>query len=188
MRLLTLLLTVTLITGCGWHLRGVMPLPEEFKVLALQSQAGNSFDRQLKLQLEFNGVTIASTAGETTAVLKIDPVEIEKRTLSVNSSGQIAEYELNARLCARLQRAATDDEIPLELRSRRMLTNDINNVVGTASAEAQQRAEIEKELVRKLLRKLQAIESNGATLPDSAAGTEPDTAAGTEPDSAGSAQ
>lgn len=162
MRHLIIILSLTLITSCGWHLRGVMPIPEQFKVLYLQSQAGNSFNRQLKLQLEFNGVTLASTAEDTMAVLQIDPLEIDKRTLSVASTGQVAEYELNGRLTARLLRAATDEEHLIELKARRLLTNDINNVVGTSSGEAQQKADMERELVRKLLRQLQAIENQGS--------------------------
>ncbi|WP_430460044.1 LPS assembly lipoprotein LptE [Thalassolituus sp. LLYu03] len=162
--MLTLLLTLTLLSGCGWHLRGVMPIPEQFKVLYLQSQAGNSFDRKLKLQLEFNGVTLTTAAEDGIAVLQIDTVQIEKRTLSVNSNGQVGEYELNGRLTARLLRAASDEEFPLELKARRLLTNDVNNVVGTASAEAQQRSDMESELVRKLLRQLQAIETQGKSL------------------------
>ena len=162
MRHLILACTLILLTACGWHLRGVMPVPEQFKVLYLQSQAGKSFDRQLKLQLEFNGVTLASSAEDTMAVLQIDPIEIDKRTLSVASTGQVAEYELNGRLTARLLRAATDEEHLIELKSRRLLTNDINNVVGTSSGEAQQKADMERELVRKLLRQLQALENAGA--------------------------
>ena len=84
-------------------------------------------------------------------------MDIEKRTLSVSSTGQIAEYELNARLNARVISVADGNETALEFKARRRLTNDVDNVVGTASAEREQRADIEKELVRKLLRRLQAL-------------------------------
>ena len=157
MRHLIFVLSLTLITSCGWHLRGVMPLPDSYQVLNLQSQAGNSFNQQLTLQLEFNGATLTSTTEDAQAILSIDPVDIEKRTLSVSSTGQIAEYELNARLNARVISVADGNETALEFKARRRLTNDVDNVVGTASAEREQRADIEKELVRKLLRRLQAL-------------------------------
>ena len=160
MRLLSLLFALTLFSGCGWHLRGVMPLPPEYQVLYLQSQASASINQQLKLQLEFNGALLTERAEDAPAILKVDPVSIERRTLSVSSSGQVAEYELNGRLTATLINTGHDREIPLELKAHRILTNDENNVTGTASAEKLQRTEIERELVRKLLRRLQALDNN----------------------------
>lgn len=157
MRHLIFVLSLTLITSCGWHLRGVMPLPDSYQVLNLQSKASDSFNQQLTLQLEFNGATLSITAEDAQAILSIDPVDIEKRTLSVSSTGQIAEYELNARLSARVISVTDGNETALEFKARRRLTNDVDNVVGTASAEREQRADIEKELVRKLLRRLQAL-------------------------------
>ena len=157
MRIVAWILTVTLLAGCGWHLRGVMPLPAEYRVLHLQSQAGNSFDQQLRLQLQFNDVVLTDDAAAAQAVLSISELEIERRTLSVSSSGQVAEYELNGRLEARLQRNDRDGHVLIELRGRRYLTNDINNVTGTANSERLQRTELEKDLVRQLLRRLQRL-------------------------------
>lgn len=157
MRIVAWILTVTLLAGCGWQLRGVTPLPSEYRVLHLQSQAGNSFDQQLRLQLEFNDVLLADEAADAQAVLTVSALEIERRTLSINSSGQIGEYELNGRLEARLQRNDRDGFVLIELRGRRYLSNDVSNVVGTANSEQQQRADLERDMVRQLLRRLQRL-------------------------------
>ncbi len=158
MRIVAWILTVTLLAGCGWHLRGVTPLPPEYRVLHLQSQASNSFNQQLRLQLEFNDVVLADEADAAQAVLTIGALEIERRTLSINSSGQIGEYELNGRLEARLQRNDRDGFVLIELRGRRYLSNDVSNVVGTANSEQQQRADLESDMVRQLLRRLQRLD------------------------------
>ncbi len=149
--------SLILLTACGWHLRGVTPLPPEYRVMYLQSQASNSFNQQLKLQLEFNDVVLTASAEDAPAILRIEPVDIERRTLSVSSSGQVGEFELNGRLTAHILHIGRDTDVEIELKARRTLTNDVNNVVGTANAETQQRAELERELVNKLLRRLQSL-------------------------------
>ncbi|MAD44990.1 MAG: hypothetical protein CMI02_00280 [Oceanospirillaceae bacterium] len=162
MRNLVWILMIPLLAACGWHLRGVMPLPDVYKTLYLQSSANHDINRQLELQLEFNGVLLTQTAEDATAVLKVQPVTIERRTLSVASSGQIAEYELNGRLQASIAVSGREGETSIEVKSRRILSNDVNNVVGTNAAEQQQRTEMQRELVRKLLRRLQALEQQPA--------------------------
>lgn len=160
MRLIVWMLMLPLLTACGWHLRGVTPLPKEYRVLHLQSQAGNYFNQQLRLQLTFNNVLLTEMAEDAPAILQVDAVDIEKRTLSVTSSGQVAEYELNGRVNARLLHIERNSEFPIQIKSRRRLNNDINNVVGTASEETKQRNELEKDLVGKLMRYLQKAKAD----------------------------
>src|SRR5690554_8056650 len=157
MRLLAWLLSIVMLSGCGWHLRGVIPFPTEYKVLYLNSQASPSINRQLTMQLEFNGVLLTEDPADAQAVLSIQELDLEKRTLSLTSAGQIAEFELNGRLTAMLQRNDRDKHVLVEVNSRRRVTNDINNVLGTATAEKQQLAELEKNLVGKLMLRLQRL-------------------------------
>lgn len=157
MRKLAWLLPFILLASCGWHLRGVISFPPEYKVLYLNSQASPSFNRQLTMQLEFNGVLLTEDPADAQAVLSIQELDLEKRTLSLTSAGQIAEFELNGRLTAMLQRNDRDKHVLVEVNSRRRVTNDINNVLGTATAEKQQLAELEKNLAGKLMLRLQRL-------------------------------
>lgn len=153
---ITLLFSL-LISACGWHLRGITPLPAEFRVLYLSSSANNSFNEQLKLQLKFNNVLLAENSEDAQAVLSIRPLEIEKRTLALTSNGQIAEFEINAILYASLQRNDSEHEIPIDIKGRRHLRNDVNNSTATANAEKYLMADLEKDLVNKLMRRLQRL-------------------------------
>jgi len=155
--LLTLLLTSLLslsLYGCGWHLRGVTPLPADIQVMTLQSQASERFNQRLKQQLAFNGVVFPETASATVR-LQVSPIKVERTVLSVNSLGQAAEYELNATLTARLIHLEKDIDTGWEIDGRRIFTNDVNNVVATASEEKTQLQELENDLIRKLMRRLQ---------------------------------
>lgn len=165
MRLLAWLLPIVILSGCGWHLRGVIPFPAEYKVLYLNSQASNSFNRQLTMQLEFNDVLLTDNSGDAQAVLNIQELDIERRTLSLTSSGQIAEFELNGRLTATLKRNDRDSHVQVEVKSRRRVNNDVNNVLGTATAEKQQLAELEKSLANKLMLRLQRLNYDDESQP-----------------------
>lgn len=165
MRIWVWLLSLVLLSSCGWHLRGVIPFPPEYKVLYLESQATQNFNRQLRMQLEFNNVVLSQAPDDAQAILKIEALEVEKRTLSLTSSGQVAEFELNGRLTASLKRNDRDSQVPVEVKSRRRVSNDVNNVLGTAAAEKQQRSELEKNLVNKLMLRLQRLKYDQESQP-----------------------
>jgi len=106
------------------------------------------------MQLEFNGVTLLDD-GSANVRLQIEPILIERLILSVNSSGQAAEYELNAQLNARLIALEEDADISWELTGRRVFNNDVNSVIGTQAEEKTQRQDLEDDLIRKLMIRLQ---------------------------------
>jgi LPS-assembly lipoprotein len=152
---LTALVLIT--SACGWQLRGVVVLPTSVQVMTLESQASNRFNQRLRQQLLFNGVTFPEDASEQVR-LQIEPIKIERLTLSVSSTGQAAEYELNAELNARLIDLENDIDISWNISGRRTFNNDVDSVIGTASEEKIQRQEIEDDLIRKLMIRLQKFQ------------------------------
>jgi LPS-assembly lipoprotein len=152
---LTALVLIT--SACGWQLRGVVVLPTSVQVMTLESQASNRFTQRLRQQLLFNGVTFPEDASEQVR-LQIEPIKIERLTLSVSSTGQAAEYELNAELNARLIDLENDIDISWNISGRRTFNNDVDSVIGTASEEKIQRQEIEDDLIRKLMIRLQKVQ------------------------------
>lgn len=149
--LLTLLILTT--TACGWHLRGITQLPAGVQVMTLESQANNRFTQRLKQQLSFNGVVFPTDASANVR-LKIAPISIKRLTLSVNSLGQAAEYELNAELTVNLIQLEQGTSTQWLISGRRVFSNDINSVIATQSEEKTQRQELENDLIRKLMNRL----------------------------------
>jgi len=162
MRVSLIWLAVITLSACGWHLRGITPIPDGYRILYLQGSGNTGFDQALDQQLQFNGVVITEHAVDAPAQLVVESYEIERRTLSVSTNGQVAEYELNGRLTATVSRPEDGINTEILVRSRRTLTNDVNNIVATANEERQQRSAIEKDLASKLLRRLQGISANKA--------------------------
>jgi LPS-assembly lipoprotein len=152
---LTALVLIT--SACGWQLRGLVVLPPSVQVMSLESQANNRFNQRLRQQLEFNGVTFPDDASATVRLL-IEPLKMERLTLSVNNFGQASEYELNAQLNARLIDLEKETDISWQISGRRIFNNDVNSVIGTESEEKIQRQEIENDLIRKLMIRLQKVQ------------------------------
>lgn len=153
MKQLLIALVILTTTACGWHLRGITKLPASIQVMTLESQASNRFTQRLKQQLSFNGVVFPSDASANVR-LKIAPITIKRLTLSVNSLGQAAEYELNAELNVRLLQLEEGTDTQWHITGRRIFSNDINSVIATQSEEKTQRQELENDLMRKLMNRL----------------------------------
>jgi LPS-assembly lipoprotein len=153
MKQLLIALVILTSTACGWHLRGITTLPVSVQVMTLESQANIRFTERLKQQLTFNGVVFPSDASANVRLL-IAPISIERLTLSVNSLGQAAEYELNAKLKVRLIQLEEGTDTEWNLSGRRIFSNDINSVIATQSEEKTQRQELENDLIRKLMNRL----------------------------------
>lgn len=153
MKQLLIAIVILTTTACGWHLRGITKLPATVQVMTLESQANTRFTERLKQQLIFNGVVFPSDASANVRLI-IAPISIERLTLSVNSLGQAAEYELNAKLTVRLIQLEEATDTEWNLSGRRIFSNDINSVIATQSEEKIQRQELENDLIRKLMNRL----------------------------------
>ncbi|MFT4763722.1 MAG: LPS-assembly lipoprotein [Oleispira sp.] len=153
MKQLLIALMILTTTACGWQLRGITQLPASVQVMTLESQANNRFTQRLKQQLTFNGVVFPSDASANVRLF-IAPISIERLTLSVNSRGQAAEYELNAELKVRLIQLEEGTDTEWNITGRRTFSNDINSVIATQSEEKTQRQELENDLIRKLMNRL----------------------------------
>ena len=146
-------------TSCGWHLRGITPMPEALQIMHLFGYEGTGIYEELALQLEFNGVLLTTNFEDAPVTINITEYKIEKRTLSLNALGQESDYELDGRLLVNIERQLTGETSSLEVTSRRILINDVTNPVATQQEEAQLILELDADLSRKLLRRIQRLDS-----------------------------
>lgn len=91
---LSLLLSL-LLAGCGFRLRGSYLLPEQLSTLYVQSHDEYSeVSQQLKRLLKANNTQLLSQASPEYPVVQLQGDKLDRRTLSIFSNGQVAEYEL----------------------------------------------------------------------------------------------
>ncbi|WP_348733398.1 LPS assembly lipoprotein LptE [Rheinheimera texasensis] len=90
--LLPLLLSL-LLSGCGFQLRGSLPL-EKYPAVYLQGDKHSELLQQLGAQLERNQVKLLDSSDAKSAIFVLDSDSLQRRTLSLFPNGQVAEYEL----------------------------------------------------------------------------------------------
>lgn len=92
-RLAVLWLAASLLTGCGFHLRGNLPL-SQYPAIYVQSEAHSELATLLKQRFSQNKVELISGYQADKPALTLVRDTLERRTLSLFANGQVAEYEL----------------------------------------------------------------------------------------------
>jgi LPS-assembly lipoprotein len=91
----TLLLSILLLTSCGFHLRGPTTLAKPLQTMYFQSQDPYSaFARNLKQYLKMSGVHLAASPQGAATTLSILQEATSQDLLSINSSQQTRQYNL----------------------------------------------------------------------------------------------
>ncbi len=93
--MLVALLTTSLLTACGFQLRGNYLLDDDMQTLYLSStDIHGELTRLVKLSLTRNQVNVLKHSKADIPELRIISDKLDRRTLSLFSNGQVAEYEL----------------------------------------------------------------------------------------------
>ena len=94
-RLITMLTLVSLLSACGFHLRGDYLLNDELQTLYVtSSDVHGELTRLVKQHLTHNQVKVLKYKNKQAPELRIMSDTLDRRTLSVFQNGQVAEYEL----------------------------------------------------------------------------------------------
>lgn len=91
--LAVVLLALTLLSACGFQLRGDYQIPPQLQEVSLQAPARSELAEKLEAELRRYNVTIRERAGDVTHI-ELLPDSLDRRVLSLLVSGQVAEYEL----------------------------------------------------------------------------------------------
>ncbi len=150
------LLLCSLVTACGWHLRGQVDLPIELRILNLDAKTAEPLTANLIRQsLLSNGVTLSEDAPYT---LKILGQQANRRVLSVTNTAKASEYELSETL--NFQLLDTDNQAvseELSVTSYRTLQYDANAEIGKAQEEQNLRREMKQYNAYNVLLRLKAV-------------------------------
>ncbi|SNY54076.1 LPS-assembly lipoprotein [Arsukibacterium tuosuense] len=89
---IAVVLTLAL-SSCGFHLRGNLPL-SQFPAVYVQSDAHSELAELLNERLSQNSVRLLDSKQADAPTIQLVSDTLERRTLSLFPSGQVAEYEL----------------------------------------------------------------------------------------------
>ena len=154
-----LALGLSLLAGCGFHLRGMSaPLaPLSFTSISLQETG--SLDEALKVALQRDGRLSQRSPAE--AVFRVTGEESRKDILTINRGGKVNEYQLIYRADATVQRLQDDTPLPLSVVVRRELSYSDADVLGKEREEAMLWADMRRDAAEQLIRRLSYLPKPG---------------------------
>jgi len=149
-----LLLTVLLLTACGFHLRGQAGMP--FSTLYLQaSNPGSQLIIDLQRNLEANHVTLVNSAESADVVLDIVSEISDKQILSLGGSGRVNEFNLRYRVSLRAYDLKQQDWIPAdEITLRRDYSYDDTRILAKEAEENLLIQNMRSDMVQQIVRRL----------------------------------
>jgi len=151
-------LITTLLSGCGFRLRGDYLLAPELQTLYLSSvDTHGELTRLVKRHLTVNQVKIISRAADNTPELRILKDNLARRTLSVFENGQVAEYELIYSVRYQL-RFANKDPLNFSFEINRDYQDDPDIALAKSRELALLLSEMRQQSADKILREMASIQ------------------------------
>jgi len=147
-------LTLALLAGCGFQLRGALELP--FARLHLAMPPQSELHALIKRQIESGSATrIVAEPKEADAVLHVLGDEFGRDILSLSAAGRVREFELTRSFSYRLTDAQGRElQPPTRIVLRREITFDDARVLSKENEEALLQRDMQFDLVQQLLRRL----------------------------------
>lgn len=152
-----LLLMLIVVSGCGFHLRGTVPLPEVLKRVYIVSDA-HSIRAKLSDAITSSGGAIVNSAEMASAVITVYSISKGRDVKSVSGQGRVREYTIRYAIEVGVKTPAGKILLPKQhvMRSRDIAFTEAE-VVGKAVEESIILTELEREMIPTILHKLQHI-------------------------------
>lgn len=152
---LLLLLSSVLLSGCGFHLRGNLPL-SHFPSMYIQSDKHSELAQLVSKKLEHNKVQLLDSAQAAAPVLQLISDSLERRTLSLFPNGQVAEYELIYKVRYALTMPDGDAQ-PYQFELYRDYQDDPNQALAKAKELDLMLGELREQAANRILRQLSRL-------------------------------
>lgn len=145
----------TWLCACGFHLQGNYQLPANLQSLNLESSDKYSeITRLVKAQLQQRDILVNQQKDAT--ILRLGKERFERGTMSLFSSGQVAEYELIYTLDYRVIQPLKDP-VPFTVTIRRDYLDDPQSAQAKSREREQLLREIRQQATREILQQLSQL-------------------------------
>lgn len=162
-QLLPVLLLAAL-TGCGFHLRGSIDLPPEWRSLELVSISPNSeLSRAMESAFERNGIQWQDPANAGFR-LYMGIESFERRNLTIGNNARASEFELEMSTSLRVTDREGIEIMPeTKVSAYKVMTADPENITGKVEESLLLRQEMRQDLVQQLMRQLRFLAVPGTS-------------------------
>lgn len=160
-KLLTLLLSTTLVTACGWHLRGSLLLPADLKSLYITAKDSHgNLVSDIKKLVQGYDINLANKRSDAQYSLIILQERDERRTISVGNDALASEYEITLAADYRIE---SNDKIVVPIATAtvsRSYDHDPDDVLSKSEEELLLRNEMRLDLIQQIIRRLSFATTN----------------------------
>lgn len=169
----SLAVLLSLLAGCGWHMRQAVDLPPDRRTVFVQGLAANNrFVGTLHEIMRQSDGQVVRDSDKAGFILNVSSENFDRREVSLSETGKANQYELTYRLFFSLQ--TPEGEIILPEQKLQVIRDYFNpqiNVIGKSEEEWLIRKDMYEEAARALLRRAEiAFRSQQEENPDGAPG------------------
>jgi LPS-assembly lipoprotein len=155
--LLVFLLTASLVSGCGFQLRGTIDLPDSIRSVKITSPDLKLKD-VLADSLESNNVSVIDSADSLSAHVMIEKADIVREVTTIDPRGKATGYNLILRTKYRVVDSKGSDLIkPSKATARRDYNFDADQLLSATREEELLHDEMREEVAQSILRKMSRI-------------------------------
>jgi len=151
-------LCASLLSACGWHLRGTIDLPDGLNSIYIQSTLDNELRRELSRSLTANGITVTNSSSDSQFIIALKPEAYGRHAVAVGSSALAEEYELIMEVPYRITDAQGNDVTSeVSAQASRSYTYNRNAAVAMNQEEQLIKREMRSHIVQSILQRLRVI-------------------------------
>jgi len=155
-QVLVVLLLATL-QGCGFHLRGSAELPAYISPIYLSGVgAHDPLRREIRQIFAGADVQLTEDPSEANSVLKVSKQKQDRRVLSVDNRGNVAEYEIHHAVEFELLDSAGKQLMEHQsVGAQRAYENNDTEILGKNKEESLLRRDLRLDLIRRVVNRMQ---------------------------------
>jgi LPS-assembly lipoprotein len=156
-RLLLILTCLSLVSGCGFALRGSVNLSDSLSSIAIIGDDPDLVD-ELTDALETSGANVTSVDDKSAAVLQLTETEFKREVRTTDANGLATSYDLRYRVGYDV-RTSSGSELQINQRivQKRVLEYDPLQQLQAQEEEEFLREDMREEIVLQILRRLSRI-------------------------------
>lgn len=158
MLLAATLVSVTLMSACGFHLQGRMPLPESLKSIRLQVEDEQSdFVHALREGLLRSGAALVERTDTSAAIVRITKDAVTERVLTVSARNIPTDYELDYEVELSVSVAGRDVIAPEKLSLSRVYSFDESKLLAKEREKQVLLDALARDMASVVLRRLSSL-------------------------------
>lgn len=158
--LLCLLVSIAMLAGCGFQLRGTYLVPDSFKTIYLHSASPYSeLTRAVKKRFHSGQVDLINAPRQQTASITLHKDNLERKSLTLFADGQVAEYRLFYSVEVEIILPSGEGRF-IRLQAQRDYLDDPGQALAKSREMEMLLQEMRVEIADQLLRKLSSFDEH----------------------------